>query len=111
MINTFEEGCRLASDVNHKSVRVLVDFYHMTIEKEPLIHLEQKGREYLRHVHFANPNGRVYPGTLQEADYIPFFQVLKKIGYNHRISCEAYTDNYDISAGIALNILKNSMNN
>lgn len=111
LINTFEEGCRLASDVNHKSVRVLVDFYHMTIEKEPLIHLEQKGREYLRHVHFANPNGRVYPGTLQEADYIPFFQVLKKIGYNQRISCEAYTDNYDISAGIALNILKNSMNN
>lgn len=111
LINTFEEGCRLASDVDHESIKVLVDFYHMTIEKEPLLHLEQNGKEYLRHVHFANPNGRIYPKDIQEADYIPFFQVLEKIGYHQRISCEAYTDTFGTSSAAALNVLKNPLNN
>lgn len=108
LINTFEEGCRLASDVSHDAVKVLVDFYHLTEEREPVEHLVTMGREYLRHVHFANPCGRVYPQQLEEANYISFFEALRTIGYHQRISCEAYTNNYNSDAAKALKILKHA---
>lgn len=93
LINTFEEGVLLAKKVQEENVKVLVDFYHFTVEEEPLEHLLRDGREYLRHVHFANPNGWVYPQKAEEADYLPFVSALKEVGYNERISCEAYPIN------------------
>lgn len=106
LINTFEEGCRLAEDTGHEHVKVLVDFYHLTEEKEPVEHLLKWGREYLRHVHFANPAGRVYPAEMGEADYGPFFDALREIGYDERISCEAYAGDFPAQAEKALRFLK-----
>lgn len=108
LINTFEEGCRLAGDVSHPHVKVLVDFYHLSVEKEPVEHLAAMGKENLRHVHFADPVGRVYPEEVK-MDYIPFFQALKEIGYNERISCEAYVTNFDVQAEKALGFFKKIM--
>lgn len=106
LINTFEEGCLLAEEVGHEHVKVLVDFYHLTEEKEPVEHLLGLGREYLRHVHFANPAGRVYPAGMVEADYGPFFEALREIGYDRRISVEAYAGDFPVQAGRALRFLK-----
>ncbi len=89
LVNNFKEGVRLAKDVDDPNVRVLIDLYQMTEEGEPASDLLQDGKEYLRHVHFANPNGRFFPKVLQEADYQGFAEVLRKIGYDGRISCEA----------------------
>ena len=97
LINTFEEGCRLADDVNGNCVKVLVDFYHLTEEKEPLAHVIH-GKDYLYHVHFANPSGRIFPVNEKEADYTAFFDTLKKCGYEKRISCEAYTADFEKEA-------------
>lgn len=107
LINTFQEGCNLAKDVNCKNIRVLVDFYHLTVEQESPDVLRQLGPQYLQHVHFANPTGRVYPASMDEAAYQPFFQALNDIGYNQRISCEAYTDNFQKYAPIARSLLNN----
>ncbi len=90
LINTFAEGVQLAKDVNDPNVRVLVDFYHLTEEHEPVQHLLDNGREYLRHVHFANPIGRVFPVKADEADYAPFIAALEEVGYDLHVSCEAY---------------------
>lgn len=106
LINTFGEGCGLALDVNHKAVKVLVDFYHFTVEKEPAEHLVSMGKVYLRHVHFANPRGRIYPEYQNEADYGSFMQALKAIGYDRRISIEAYAGDYRTQAPKALRLLK-----
>lgn len=106
LINTFEEGCRLAERVNGSHVKVLVDYYHMMVEQEPLENIERDGAAYLRHVHFANPEGRVYPKERTESDYEGFFEVLKKAGYNGRISCEAYSDHFKKDALEALKFLK-----
>jgi D-psicose/D-tagatose/L-ribulose 3-epimerase len=94
LINTFKEGCQLAQDVNDPSVKVLVDYYHMRVEDEPVQHIAELGKEYLRHIHFAQTNGRIYPASIQEDNYLPFINVLKEIGYNERISCEAYSTNF-----------------
>ena len=93
LINTFAEGVQLARDVNDAHVRVLVDFYHLTEEAEPVQHLLDSGREFLHHVHFANPCGRVFPVRGDEADYRPFIDALKAVGYDGRVSCEAYAPN------------------
>ena len=106
LINTFEEGCQLAKDVDGDNVKVLVDFYHLTEEKEPVEHLLKYGKEYLQHVHFAYPKDRIYPSDINEADYRPFIKALKEIEYDLRISCEAYTDNFEESATLALAFLK-----
>lgn len=106
LINSFEEGCRLAEDVGGSNVRVLVDFYHLTEEGEPVSHLRELGEKYLAHVHFANPEGRVYPTHQDKEKYREFAQALKEVGYDLRVSCEAYTDNYAKSAGEALEVLK-----
>ena len=103
LINSFAEGCRLAEDVGGTHIKVLVDYYHMWTEKEPEEHIARDGKEYLRHVHFADPNGRVYP-KIEEgtSGYRPFFHALQTIGYDGRISCEAYTDDFGKDAGKAL---------
>lgn len=106
LINTFEEGCRLARAVDRENVKVLVDFYHLTEEKEPVEHLLKEGKEYLRHVHFARPDGRVYPESIEEETYQPFIDALKAISYDGRVSCEAYTHDYGVSAPKALAFFK-----
>lgn len=109
LINTFQEGCGLAAQVGQESVKVLVDFYHLTMEKEPVEHLVNLGKEYLRHVHFANPKGRVYPKCRNEADYEPFLQALKIIGYDRRISCEAYAEDFKREGEKALAFLSDKI--
>ncbi len=106
LINSFAEGCKLRADADVPHVKVLVDFYHMTVEQEPVAHLLEQGRENLRHVHFANPTGRVYPKEEKEADYKPFFDALKAIGYDTRISCEAYAKDFEAEAREALAFLR-----
>ena len=106
LINTFKEGCQLARDTKGSNIKVLVDFYHLSVEEEPVSNLVSEGQTYLRHVHFANPKGRVYPENLEAGSYESFISALKAIGYDNRISCEAYTNNYDISAPKTLEFLR-----
>lgn len=102
LINTFAEGVQLARDVGHEAVRVLVDYYHLTVENEPLEHIIKDGRTFLRHAHYAKPAGRVYPtpATIEPADR-NFFRALNAAGYDQRVSVEAYTDDYGRAAAPA----------
>jgi sugar phosphate isomerase/epimerase len=87
IINTAAEGLKLVEAVNHPNFQLMIDFYHLASEHEdPAIVLTAKDR--LRHLHVANPNGRVFPQKWDEFDYAPFFANLKAIGYDKRISME-----------------------
>ena len=46
---------------------------------------------HIRHLHIANPQGRVFPRKWEEYDYAPFFANLRKTGYDKRISVEGAT--------------------
>lgn len=106
LINTFREGVALAKDVANDHVKVLIDYYHMTVEKESPACLVEEGKEYLGHVHFANPEGRVYPEDMEESEYQYFIDTLKTIGYRGRVSCEAYTQDFDHHCVTALDFFK-----
>ena len=88
IINSAAEGLELVKAVNHPNFQLMIDFYHLASEKEdPGVVIGAK--DHLRHLHTANPNGRVFPLNWEEFDYAPFFANLKKIGYDRRISVEA----------------------
>lgn len=115
ILNTFKEGVVMAKEVNHKNIKVLVDYYHMTWEEEEPEILLDYGRDYLRHVHFANPNlqdeesrkaGRKYPASIDEWDYSKFIKVLHEIGYEGRMSIEAGASDFDGQAQKAIEFLK-----
>lgn len=114
IINSFQEGVMLAEEIHDENIRVLVDYYHMVWETESPEILMKYGKEYLRHVHFANPNlsgeeGRIYPAKTSEWDYGAFIETLHKIHYEGRVSIEAGAADFDRQAKVALEFLHNNL--
>jgi D-psicose/D-tagatose/L-ribulose 3-epimerase len=105
IINTAGEGLELVKAINHPNFQLMIDFYHLASEKEdPEIVIRAK--DHIRHLHFANPTGRVFPLKWEEFDYAPFFANLKKIGYDKRISMEGSTKDLATEGPITVAILK-----
>jgi D-psicose/D-tagatose/L-ribulose 3-epimerase len=90
IINSAAEGLQLVEAIGDPGFQLMVDFYHLASENEdPQIIV--RARDHIRHLHMANPKGRVFPVEWEEYDYAPFFNNLREIGYNQRISVEGST--------------------
>jgi D-psicose/D-tagatose/L-ribulose 3-epimerase len=88
IINTGAEALRLVHEVNHPHVKMIIDYYHLRVEKEDPDIL-QKGREHIVHLHFANPTGRRWPHRADEDPvYARFFEVVKQVDYRGGLSIE-----------------------
>jgi D-psicose/D-tagatose/L-ribulose 3-epimerase len=105
IVNTVPEGVALVEAAGHPRVQLLVDFYHMAIQKEDFSVID-KAAPHIRHAHIANPNGRVYPKAGDGSDYAGFLAALRRIGYCGRLSVEANTTNMQLDAPAALSLLK-----
>jgi len=85
MINSLQEALTFVNKMNRQEIKVMVDFYHMMMEKEKLTIVEScKGK--IIHVHLSDKDRRC-PG---DGDY-PFydlFKMMKNIDYQSRISLE-----------------------
>src|SRR5580704_235812 len=90
IINTAAEGLQWVNAVNDPNIQLMIDYYHFEVEKEDLGDIF-KVKDHLRHLHMANPNGRVVPLKWEEYDYAPFFADMRKIHYDRLISVEAST--------------------
>jgi sugar phosphate isomerase/epimerase len=105
IINTTAEGFELVKAVGDPNFELLVDFYHLASEKEdPAIILQV--RDHLRHLHMANPQGRVFPLKWDEFDYAPFFANLRQIGYAGRISVEASSPDLPTEGPVSIALLR-----
>jgi len=88
IINTGAEALRLVSEVNHPQVKMIIDYYHLRVEKEDP-EIVRTARNHIVHLHFANPNGRLWPKLPDEdAEYQRFFGILKQINYTGGLSIE-----------------------
>jgi sugar phosphate isomerase/epimerase len=89
-INSLADELRLIEAVDSPHLKALVDSYHMGIEgdsDEDLLALDG----HLQHVHVAEPSGRHQPGKPAEGepyDWEHFCCLLRKLGYDQRISFE-----------------------
>jgi D-psicose/D-tagatose/L-ribulose 3-epimerase len=105
IINTAAEGLELVNAVNHPNFQLMIDFYHLASEHEdPAIVI--KAKDHLRHLHMANPQGRVFPQKWDEFDYAPFFANLKAIGYAQRISMEGSTTDIAAQGPVTIALLR-----
>jgi D-psicose/D-tagatose/L-ribulose 3-epimerase len=105
IINTTAEGFELVKAVGDPNFELLIDFYHLASEKEdPAIILQV--REHIRHLHMANPQGRVFPLKWDEFDYAPFFANLRQIGYAGRISVEASSPDIPTEGPVSIALLR-----
>lgn len=104
IINSMAEGAALVAAVNHPSVALLTDYYHVANDGEPVSDIARLGN--IRHVHIATKEGRRYPMSAEQDDFAGFFGSLKAIGYEGRVSIEGKCDDMAADAPVALAMLK-----
>ncbi|MGP4039272.1 sugar phosphate isomerase/epimerase family protein [Gracilibacillus sp. D59] len=104
LINSVPEAVELAEKVDHPSIQVLADFYHMDEEREPLSHITDTG-SLLSHIHVADTD-RLAPGT-GTYPYETFVNYLKEINYFHRISVECEWRDFEDEAVRSYKFLNN----
>jgi D-psicose/D-tagatose/L-ribulose 3-epimerase len=105
IVNLAAEGLRLAREVNHPNIQLLIDYYHLSMEHEAWEIIAQAG-EAIRHLHFAQVEGRRFPSEQNSADYTRFFETIRSTRYSGRCSIEAYTDDFPGDARRALGVLR-----
>lgn len=102
-INSVSEAVTLAKQVNHPSIRVLADFYHMDEENEPLQTLVEN-KDWLQHIHIAD-TGRFTPGS-GSYPYDQFVAALTASGYTGMISAECTVRDPETELPLSLAFMK-----
>ena len=110
IINTVAEAMTYVRKIDHPNIRCLVDSYHMWLEGEPLEHVED-AMPWIEHVHVADKDGRVAPNESGKSDYKPFFAMLKRAGYDKRISVECAGLDLSTNGRRVLSFLKDTWAN
>jgi D-psicose/D-tagatose/L-ribulose 3-epimerase len=88
IINSGVEALRLVREVQHPNVKMIIDYYHLRQENEDL-EILRTARDEIVHLHFANPNGRIWPKRQDEdPQYSRFFELVKRIDFHGGISIE-----------------------
>ena len=93
--------------VGHPHFKLLCDYYHLVVEGGTPEMVAACG-DALRHVHIANPDGRVAMKPDDKADYKAFFDALRRAGYDARVSFEGSASDYEAELPAALEVLRNA---
>jgi sugar phosphate isomerase/epimerase len=107
IVNTTSEAYNLAAQINHPKVHIICDFFHLASEGEnpailPLL------KDQIVHLHFADPSrGRMFPRVeFTHPMYGAFFSAIREIGYQGRMSLEAYTNDFNVDAPAGLKAVR-----
>jgi sugar phosphate isomerase/epimerase len=100
ILNTVAEAWRMAREVGHPRIRLLLDAYHLLVENDDLTILATVASA-VAHVHVAQSSERVFPSGCDTA-LATFLAHLRATGYTGRISIEAYTRDFTTDAPLAL---------
>ena len=100
IVNRLAEGLQLVREVHHPHVQLLVDYYHLMIEREvPQIVVEAGRRCGISTSHASR--GERFP--LSPMPTCPgFLHWVRKSGYDGRCSIEAFTSDFAAEAGPSL---------
>lgn len=104
IINSVAEGAKLVSDAAHPHLALLADSFHWHQDSDSADDLVAAAG-LLRHVHLATGVNR-RPPAAEDFDFGPFFQALRKGGYDGRISIEGKWDDMAAECGPALEELR-----
>ena len=107
ILNTQPESLAFVQSVGHPHCKLLCDYYHLVVEGGTPEMVAACG-DALRHVHIANPDGRVAMKPDDKADYKAFFDALRRAGYDARVSFEGSASDYEAELPAALEVLRNA---
>ena len=105
ILNTQPESLSFVQAVEHPNFKLLCDYYHLIVEGGTPEMAAACG-DALRHVHIANPDGRVAMKPGDKADYKAFFDALRRAGYDARVSFEGNASDYEAELPAVLEVLK-----
>jgi sugar phosphate isomerase/epimerase len=74
------EGCAICEEVDSPGLRLMGDFFHMSIEEADIAASLRRAATYLRHIHLADSN-RVVPGR-GHTQFVEPFGALREIGFD-----------------------------
>ena len=107
MINSMAEGAALVSATDHENVSLLSDYYHVTLDHEPVSDIERLTG--VCHVHIATTKGRLVP-TVYDEGYETLVKALKATGYSGMISVEGKSDDLMKDGPVSVKMLKDLWN-
>ena len=108
IINSGAEALRLVEDVHHPQVQMIIDYYHLRVEKEDP-EIVRTAKDHIVHLHFANPNGRRWPKSADEdTEYRRFFDILKQVRYEGGLSIEG-TGTFENDAAQSLSFFRSEL--
>jgi len=100
-LRTVDEAADVVRATDHPAVRLLVDAYHWAVLGDSADAIVSNG-PLLRHVHLATFANRLPPGA-EPCDLGPFFDALRRAGYDGRVSVESsHTPTSDFARELAL---------
>ncbi|GAA5496091.1 hypothetical protein Rhal01_02272 [Rubritalea halochordaticola] len=103
-INTMVQGKEIVAAVDHPSVGLTCDLFHMARNGEGPENIIIAGK-YIRHCHIAEKEKRTAPG-MKGDDFTPYLKALRKVGYHAEISMECGWDDFEKRLPLALDYLK-----
>lgn len=86
LLKTLDQAVEIAKEVNSPGVKIMADFFHMSIEEGDIAKSIEKADEWIYHVHLADST-RLLPGY-GHTDFKSGFAALKKIGYDKYMALE-----------------------
>lgn len=105
-VKVIPDAVRLCEEVDHPALFALCDLYHMYYENEPMENIVKAG-SWIRHAHISGiDEGRRYPTLDDGYDYGPFFDALKRAGYDDRLTMECFDMNIDAGIRDSMPLLK-----
>jgi len=86
LLNRLEQGVDVCKQVNSPNVKIMADFFHMSIEERDIPKSIVEAGKYVYHIHLADST-RLLPGY-GHTDFQAGFAALKKIGYDKYMALE-----------------------
>ena len=101
MVNTAEDAVRMVKDVDHASLKIGLDGFHMSLEEKSMEAAFVTAGDHLAHVQVAE-NYRGTPGTGQ-TNWEAWKRGLERIQYKGAVSIESFTpDNQSLAGAVCI---------
>lgn len=98
LLRTLQDGVEICERVGNPHVKIMADFFHMSIEEENIAASIRKAGKHIAHVHLADST-RQLPGY-GHTDFKAGFAALKEIGFDKYMALECGNPDPDMQAGL-----------
>ena len=98
LIRTLQDGVDICEKVGNPHLKIMADFFHMSIEEENIAHSILKAGSHIAHVHLADST-RQLPGY-GHTDFKAGFVALREIGFDKYMALECGNPDSDKQVGL-----------